>query len=96
MLKLDTDRIMVGLLQISSGRTQREKMAFCLGDSANLPVLSLGLKETVSFIQFIQLCLGKQNGKDKRSVCKHISCLYKSYIFSLTHTLVMFYVLQRK
>lgn len=41
MLKLDTDMIMVGLLQISSGRTQREKMAFCLGDRASFPVLSL-------------------------------------------------------
>jgi len=41
MLKLDTDMIMVGLLQISSGRTQREKMAFCLGDSASFPILSL-------------------------------------------------------
>lgn len=41
MLKLDTDMIMVGLLQISSGRTQREKMAFCLGDKASFPDLSL-------------------------------------------------------
>lgn len=41
MLKLDTDMIIVGLLEISSGRTQREKMAFCLGDSASFPVLSL-------------------------------------------------------
>lgn len=41
MLKLDTDMIMVGLLQISSGLTQREKMAFCLGDRANFPDLSL-------------------------------------------------------
>lgn len=41
ILKLDTDMIMVGLLQISSGRTQREKMAFCLGDSASFPALSL-------------------------------------------------------
>lgn len=41
MLKLDTDMIMVGLLQISSGRTQREKMAFCFGDRASFPVLSL-------------------------------------------------------
>lgn len=41
MLKLDTDMIMVGLLQISSGRSQREKIAFCLGDRASFPVLSL-------------------------------------------------------
>lgn len=45
MLKLDTDIIMVGLLLISSGRTQREKMAFCLGDSASFPVLSLEEKK---------------------------------------------------
>lgn len=42
MLKLDTDKIMVGLLQISSGRTQWEKMVLCLGDRASLPSLSLG------------------------------------------------------
>lgn len=41
MLKLDTDMIMVGLWQISSGRTQREKMAFCLGANASFPHLSL-------------------------------------------------------
>lgn len=51
MLKLDTDMIMVGLLQISSGRTQREKMAFCLGDRASFPVLSLvRLKKKVKTI----------------------------------------------
>lgn len=41
MLKLDTDMIIVGLSEISSGRTQREKTAFCLGDSASFPALSL-------------------------------------------------------
>lgn len=41
MLRLDTDMIMVGLLQISSGLIHREKMAFCLGDNASFPVLSL-------------------------------------------------------
>lgn len=44
MLKLDTDMIMVGLLQISSGLTQREKTAFCLGDRASFPDLSLRIK----------------------------------------------------
>lgn len=41
MLKLDTVKIMVGLLQMSSGRTQRQKMAVCLGDKASFPHLSL-------------------------------------------------------
>lgn len=45
MLKLDTDMIMVGLLQISSGLTQREKTAFCLGDRASFPDLSLRTKQ---------------------------------------------------
>lgn len=45
MLKLDTDMIMVGLWQISSGLTQREKTAFCLGDSASFPHLSLEEQE---------------------------------------------------
>lgn len=53
MLKLDTDMIMVGLLQISSGRTQREKMAFCLGDSASFPVLSLENK-TKCFMEVVK------------------------------------------
>lgn len=46
MLKLDTVKIIVGLLQMSSGRTQREKMAVCLGDKASFPHLSLQINES--------------------------------------------------
>lgn len=66
MLKLDTVKIMVGLLQMSSGRTQREKMADCLGDKASFPHLSL---------QIIVNC-----GSFLLKFCKDQFHKYKEYI----------------
>lgn len=83
MLKLDTDMIMVGLLQISSGRTQREKMAFCLGDSASFPVLSLENK-TKCFMEVVKSAaavLSMHRLSSKIFHCCHIAFLFTDVSF---------------
>ena len=48
-LKLETSIMSVGVSYISSGRSQRAKRSRCVGDSVNLPLLSLNASGKLNF-----------------------------------------------